>query len=149
MAALLPGRSNSQCMHRHTKVEDPIINKQLWTKEEESMLLEGVATYGEHKWTVISRAVFFGVKTGKQCREKWSNDLRLRKECPDSPKKDWTAAEDSFVLLLGNKNWYDDVCNGIVPWQTISDSVVFKGKRTANQLKNRFHVLTNRGHSVL
>lgn len=54
----------------------------------------------EPKWTVLAKSM--GIRTGKQCRERWTQHLR-----PGLVKGKWTAQEDALVTELqgihGNK----------------------------------------------
>ena len=59
-----------------------------------------VKTEGEGQWSVIAKA--FPGRIGKQCRERWHNQLR-----PDIKREAWTDSEElvliAFHLKIGNK----------------------------------------------
>ena len=57
-------------------------------------------TEGEGQWSIIAKA--FPGRIGKQCRERWHNQLR-----PDIKREAWTDSEEliliGFHLKVGNK----------------------------------------------
>lgn len=62
-----------------------------WTKEQDEDMRQLVAVYGHKNWTLIGSRVTGG-KTGKQCRERWHNQLD-----PRINKKPWSAEEDKTL----------------------------------------------------
>ncbi|KAK1290162.1 Myb-related protein 3R-1 [Acorus calamus] len=100
-AEALPGRGVVQCQHRWTKVLDPALNKGPWTKEEDDRLIEGVREHGK-RWSLIVKSLPFPARSGKQCRERWSNHLN-----PKLKKDAWTKEEDETLIhhvqMNGNK----------------------------------------------
>jgi hypothetical protein len=104
-----------------------------WTSEEDALLAKAVGTIGPRRWTQVAQLV--PGRIGKQCRERWHNQLR------PSIKKGtkWTRQED-LALHLGISKLGQ-------LWSAIARSIP---GRTDNQVKNRFNVLRNnaRAHGV-
>lgn len=71
-----------------------------WTKEEDERLTRTVEKFGTKRWSLI--AAHMNGRTGKQCRERWHNQLN-----PDINKGTWTAEEDRTLMeahkRLGNR----------------------------------------------
>ncbi|XP_020493786.2 v-myb avian myeloblastosis viral oncogene homolog-like 2a isoform X1 [Labrus bergylta] len=99
-ASFLPGRSESQCMHRWQRHLDPDIVKGSWSSEEDQKIIELVGKYGPKHWTLIARHL--KGRFGKQCRERWHNHLD-----PMVKKSSWSNEEDIILYkahsLLGNR----------------------------------------------
>lgn len=60
------GRTRAQCSQRWFRGLDPRISKVLWSKEEESRLLQLVERYGDRSWTKISSEL--KNRSDAQCR---------------------------------------------------------------------------------
>jgi hypothetical protein len=58
-----------------------------WTREEDDMLIQMVQTYGTKRWSLV--ASHLKGRTGKQCRERWTNQLN-----PLINKRPWSTEED-------------------------------------------------------
>lgn len=95
-------------------------------EEEDALLCGFVAVHGSKQWPRIAE-IFHGARDAKQCRERWVNHLD-----PKIVKGDFSDLEDERLMQAhaqyGNK------------WSFVSNAV-FAGKRTRNQLKNRFRTL--------
>ena len=76
IADSVPGRTDSQCLHRWTKVLNPQIKKGLWQPEEDALLAKLVLENGPKGWTKIAQQL--PGRIGKQCRERWHNQLILQ-----------------------------------------------------------------------
>jgi len=62
-----------------------------WYYEEDQILLKAIAENSEAKWSEL--ATFLPGRTGKQCRERWHNQLN-----PAISKEPWTEEEDRIIL---------------------------------------------------
>eukprot|EP01112_Ceratiomyxa_fruticulosa_P007291 TRINITY_DN1888_c0_g2_i1.p1 TRINITY_DN1888_c0_g2~~TRINITY_DN1888_c0_g2_i1.p1 ORF type:complete len:728 (-),score=165.15 TRINITY_DN1888_c0_g2_i1:291-2474(-) len=71
-----------------------------WTKEEDETLRRLVEEYGTKRWKYV--ASILGCRNGRQCRERWSNQLD-----PHIKKDAWTIVEDKIIeeahSRLGNR----------------------------------------------
>ncbi|KAL7448318.1 hypothetical protein ACHAWC_000526, partial [Mediolabrus comicus] len=74
-----------------TKSRTLISDKSWWTAEEDNIIREHVKQYGPKKWSKIAMKV--PGRTGKQCRERWVNELD-----PSIFKGPWTVDEDRIIL---------------------------------------------------
>lgn len=96
-----------------------------WTIDEDRVLVESVAARGLRKWTLLSKSL--PGRTGKQCRERWTNHLD-----PDINHAPFNAAEDlaiqSGVLAHGHQ------------WSLISKQLP---GRSDNAIKNRYNACLN------
>lgn len=119
IAAMVPGRTHSQCSQRWRRIQ-PFKNRQAWTKQEDKTLVDLVQKNGCN-WALISS--FIEGRTGKQVRERYLNKLD-----PKINRNRFTAEEDLKILKL-----YRQIG---ARWREISKS--FEG-RPENMIKNRFY----------
>ncbi|KAL6077556.1 Myb-related protein A [Balamuthia mandrillaris] len=100
IATYFEGRTNVQCLHRWQKVLNPELVKGPWTKEEDELLRKFVAIYGPKNWAQIAKEL--GGRIGKQCRERWYNNLN-----PNIKRDAWSQEEDQTIFeaqqRLGNR----------------------------------------------
>jgi len=100
IAAMVPGKTEAQCVYRWQKVLNPSLVKGPWTEEEDAKVVELVKEHGPKKWSVI--AGHLPGRIGKQCRERWHNHLN-----PSIKKTPWTEEEDKIIYeahsRIGNR----------------------------------------------
>ena len=115
----IPGRSNTQCRLRWNIIKKTL-KKGQWSIYEDKLLKDWIKTNGPKKWEQCGK--FINGRSGKQCREHWSNCLN-----PELVKGEWTNEEDFLIMQFYEK------CRG--SWKKIIR--LFNG-RTENAIKNRF-----------
>eukprot|EP00466_Bigelowiella_natans_P015412 jgi/Bigna1/49433/estExt_Genewise1.C_470048 len=71
--------------------------KMTWSDEENAMLTRLVETYGSKSWSVVAKLM--PGRTGKQCRERWTNHLM-----PGLRKGPLTAEEKQLFSVLHKKH---------------------------------------------
>ena len=67
--------------------------KRTWSKEEDQKLVELVKLYGPQQWNSIAKTL--KMRSGKQCRERWHNQLD-----PCLKKKGWCSSEEWVLFIL-------------------------------------------------
>ena len=117
----MKGRSAIQCLHRWTKILKPGLVKGPWSADEDLRLVTWVQEKGPIKWAQCAHLI--PGRSGKQCRERWFNNLN-----PNVKKGDWTPEEDDLIFKL--------YVNYGSSWSKIAQH--FKD-RTENSIKNRFY----------
>jgi hypothetical protein len=136
IAALVPGRTNSQCRNRWHNAVNPSIaltagREGVWTEEEDSKLKDTVQTHGGKNWDAI--AVLVSGRTSSQCRNGWHNAFNPSIALTAGREGTWTEDEDSklkdAVQRYGGKKW------GAI-------AVLVPG-RTGKQCWNRWHNAVN------
>jgi hypothetical protein len=131
-AALVPGRTKSQCYTRWYYVLDPDFDRVSghwgkWTESEDSNLKDVVQSHGGKNWFAI--AALIPGRAKKQCLDRWNYVLDPNMDQADVCRGKWTADEDSKlreeVHTHGGKKW--DATAALLPG------------RTKNQCYNRWH----------
>ncbi|EOD35060.1 hypothetical protein EMIHUDRAFT_60784, partial [Emiliania huxleyi CCMP1516] len=100
--------------------------KRPWQPAEDDRLLELVQRFGSHRWGKI--ASHLPGRIGKQCRERWHNQL-----CPRVNKDEWTVEEDALILHLVQEMG--------TKWSKMT--TLLPG-RTDNAIKNRWNARMRR-----
>ncbi|EAY09044.1 Myb-like DNA-binding domain containing protein [Trichomonas vaginalis G3] len=87
-------RSRAQCTQRWTRCLNPRICKETWEQNEDQLLLNLVARFGDHSWTKI--AEFMGNRSDVQCRYRYS---QISKE--NSPNQE--SYHVAFPSMMQNR----------------------------------------------
>ena len=107
--------------------QQPTFKKSKWTPEEDKQLIESVKKNGMTNWTLVADSV--PGRTGKQCRERWTNQL-----CPELNKENWTSQEDE--ILIKQQRIHGNF------WSKIAR---YLPGRSSNAVKNRWSWLSRHG----
>ncbi|EAX89130.1 Myb-like DNA-binding domain containing protein [Trichomonas vaginalis G3] len=95
-----------------------------WTAEEDEILKSRIEKFGTGNWSLIAQEL--QGRTGKQCRERWTNQLN-----PNLNRDNWSSNEDRILLhqqqIFGNS------------WSKISK---YLPGRSSNSIKNRWSWLS-------
>jgi hypothetical protein len=95
--------------------------KAKWTAKEDRILTQRVSEFGTINWTTIALGI--PGRTGKQCRERWTNQLS-----PDLTAEGWSAQDDAILV-----EYHSQFGNA---WSKIAK---FLPGRSGNSVKNRWH----------
>ena len=81
-------------------------SKRAWNDEQDFTLLRLVSEMGPHQWEQMAMQI--EGRSGKQCRERWHNQLN-----PLLRKADWTVEEDWVLYILHEtvKNRWAEITN--------------------------------------
>jgi ribosome recycling factor len=110
IAALVPGRTTSQCRDRWKDALNPSIaltagRTGKW--EEDSKLKDAVQTHGDKMWVAV--AALIPGRTRKQCFYKWKNVLKQSIDRENGRSSKWEEDEDAklkdAVQTHGGKYW--------------------------------------------
>ncbi|KAJ3064983.1 hypothetical protein HK102_008061, partial [Quaeritorhiza haematococci] len=102
IAAMIPGRTGSQCHDRWKFCLCPQKRKGKWTAVEDALLKAGIEKYGYGNWESIASTIHG--RTARQCRVRWRWSAS-----PDIKKGKWTFEEDgkleAYIELTGAGDW--------------------------------------------
>ncbi|CAD8147770.1 unnamed protein product [Paramecium pentaurelia] len=129
-------RDKEQCKQKWAQMQKVALQQQPFRPEEDQKLFEIIMKYQSadqgQKWSLISQELNQNssvYRSSKQCRERWLNHLN-----PKISKEPWTDDEDIKLLQtvkeIGRR------------WSEISK--IMDGRRSENNLKNRFNSLIKR-----
>ncbi|OHT14652.1 hypothetical protein TRFO_14960 [Tritrichomonas foetus] len=113
----------TQSQHQNQNQSHNSQMKSKWTPEEDNLLVNTIAKFGTKNWSLVASEVTG--RTGKQCRERWLNQLS-----PDLNKDHWTPQEDQILIQF--QAYYGN------SWSKIAYSLP---GRSANSIKNRWSFL--------
>lgn len=119
-----PGESNSMVQSPVSAPPPVQFKKAKWTQEEDKLLVDSVKAHGMGNWSLVAQTI--PGRTGKQCRERWINQL-----CPALNKDNWSTQEDA--ILVQQQRLHGNV------WSKIAQ---FLPGRSANAVKNRWSWLS-------
>jgi hypothetical protein len=112
IAALVPGRTKSQCYdrwHAFSNIDPTTARTGKWIADEDTKLREAVGAHGGKNWEDI--ALLVPSRTKKQCRGRWNDTLKPSFDPAMARTGKWTADEDKklkdAVPAQGAKNWND------------------------------------------
>jgi hypothetical protein len=112
IAALVPGRTITQCRHRWHDVLNPNIDRANrrtgeWTVDEDGKLKDAVQTHSGKHWVAVAALV--SGRTKFQCHRRWHDVLNANIDRTNRRTGKWAEDEDSklknAVQTHGGKNW--------------------------------------------
>lgn len=128
------GKEPEQCLSKLSEVQTSgTLRAGVWASEEDNLLMTLIQSC-RHRWGYIAATLNteihhnVRVRTGKQCKERWSNHLN-----PEINRGEWNPKEELLLLelhrSLGNK------------WCVISKELP---TRTESNIKNKIKSLVNK-----
>ncbi|KAG0056098.1 Myblike DNAbinding domain-containing protein [Gryganskiella cystojenkinii] len=95
-------RTAAQCFRKYNSRLNKAFSNEIWTKEEDSVLLEAVRLIGDKDWKKISYC--FDNRSAAQCRHHWNKTVN-----PAIRRGKWVEEEDEALraatTLFGGKGW--------------------------------------------
>ncbi|KAM9360728.1 snRNA-activating protein complex subunit 4 [Symphorus nematophorus] len=96
MSYFMEGRDPAQIIYRWSQVLDPSLKKGPWTPQEDQLLLQAVARYGEKDWWKIRLDV--PGRTDGSCRDRYYDCLK-----PDTKRGPFDEQEQKLLMQLVEK----------------------------------------------
>jgi myb proto-oncogene protein len=124
IAALVPGRTRSQCLYRWHDALDPSVDRAngrtgTWEDDEDTILKDAFRAHGAKNWEKIAALV--PGRTQKQCINRWHHYLDPSIDRTPGCSGKWTTGEDTklkaAVKMHCGKNW--DAIAALVPGRTV------------------------------
>jgi hypothetical protein len=112
IAALVPGRTKSQCSHRWHNALNPRFDRAngrtgTWTEDEDIKLMNAAQTHGGKDWAATAALV--PGRTINQCRNRWHSALDPSIDRATGRRGTWTEDEDiklkNAVQTHSGKDW--------------------------------------------
>jgi hypothetical protein len=112
IAALVPGRTKSQCRSRWHNTLDPSVDRTpesriKWTTDEDDVLTDAVQIHAGTNWNAIAALV--PGRTRRQCNSRWHDILAPRADRAPLRTGEWSMEEDiklrDAVQIHGGKKW--------------------------------------------
>eukprot|EP00948_MAST-09A_sp_MAST-9A-sp1_P002090 g2090.t1 len=103
-----------------TTNEEEQVSRNKWTAKEDAILLQAIKQYGPKRWSTIAK--YLPNRQGKQCRERWCNNLD-----PRLKRGPWGPQEEKILLAMHNADGNK--------WSKIARAL----NRTDNDVKNRWN----------
>lgn len=120
VAALIEGRTAKQCRERWCYNLDPSINKNVWTPEEDQILIKSQSELG-NRWAHI--ASLLPGRTENAVKTRFKSIMRAK-------KREWLPEEDAMILKMHQEKGSR--------WEEIAEHLP---SRTKNAVKTRFRLL--------
>jgi hypothetical protein len=103
----LPHRTAEECRLKWLRHLSPLINREMWSKEEDERLLQLAQQYGATQWELIAQQL--GTRrTPAQCFTRFQRSLNRQ-----IMKSKWTEEEDRILIdaikKYGEKNWQQGI----------------------------------------
>jgi hypothetical protein len=123
IAALVPGRTMTQCRSRWHHTKNPRIDRTngrtgKWAEDEDIKLKDAVQTHGDKDWNAI--AALIPGRTKQQCHNRWQDALDPSIDWENGRTGTWTEDEDSklkhAVQTNDGKNW--GAISALIPGRT-------------------------------
>lgn len=121
-------RNTIQCLRRWTSKLKPGLVHGPWTKEEDDIVIQWVATNGQNLWKQCAEELN-GTRSRKQCRERWFSHLS-----PAVQSEKWTHTEDEILCDRFNQHGPN--------WRLIATDLP---GHSESSLKRRYTYLERRG----
>ena len=117
-------KTTRQCIYRWYKVLKPSNKEEIWSEEEDALLVTYIKGKGRKNWTTCAKMMETG-RSGRSCKDRWYNVLSLLHD-----SESFTPRDDLRLLLLVSKLG--------TKWSLL---LRFFPNKSENQIKNRCYSL--------